>query len=135
MRPDEIDGLLARVGWGILGTAADAAPYGVPVGYGWDGRRLFLATGPGRKLEAVERNPRICLTVAEVDDFDRWRSVVAIGELRWLESLGERAAAVRALARQRRMGERRVRVEDAPRLLRARLAEVVIRELSGRRRG
>jgi nitroimidazol reductase NimA-like FMN-containing flavoprotein (pyridoxamine 5'-phosphate oxidase superfamily) len=97
----ECRAVLARVGWGVLATVGDGQPYGVPVGYALGSDCVYLASGPGRKRENLEANPRVCLTVCDVDTYDRWRSVVVQGEATPVEGLAARAVAVAAFVAQR----------------------------------
>lgn len=132
---DECRRVLAGTGWGVLSVVEqDAAPWAVPVGYAWDGERLFLATNPGRKLAALEANPHVCLTLVSVASFDDWQSLVVRGTVRWVDDNAGRMRAIRAFARQARPG-REPGVRDAGRLLNARIAQVEITELAGRARG
>lgn len=132
LNEDEIRAVLRETGWGILAAEEAGQPYAVPVGYGYDGRALYIGSGPGRKLRALERNPRVCLTVADVTSLDVWVSVVVTGRVRWLDEVTERARAVHALVRQRRPGGR-PGASQAQRLLQARLARIEIDEMTGRR--
>jgi uncharacterized protein len=68
-----------------------ARPYAVPVTYAFDGEAIYVAINGGRKLSALVRNPALCLTVADVECADRWKSVVVVGSTRWLQEAGPRA--------------------------------------------
>jgi nitroimidazol reductase NimA-like FMN-containing flavoprotein (pyridoxamine 5'-phosphate oxidase superfamily) len=124
--------VLARVGWGVLGTVGDGQPYGVPVGYALGADCLYVASGPGRKRTNLERAPRVCLTVCDVAGYDHWRSVVVEGEALPIEGLAERAAAVAAFVAQRGP---RARPADVTRLMSARLLRLSLAHMSGRGRG
>jgi len=61
--------LLARGEYGVLSlidqSEGEAAPYALPINYVWDGRDtiyMHCAT-EGRKLRAIDANPRACLTI------------------------------------------------------------------------
>jgi nitroimidazol reductase NimA-like FMN-containing flavoprotein (pyridoxamine 5'-phosphate oxidase superfamily) len=109
----------------------------VPVSYALDGETLLVATGPGRKAAAVEAEPRISLTVAEVVDGDRWRCVVARGRARWVDDTPGRLGAFRRLHRHQghRLGLGGIGLRDLRRLRGARVLAVEITELTGRVRG
>jgi nitroimidazol reductase NimA-like FMN-containing flavoprotein (pyridoxamine 5'-phosphate oxidase superfamily) len=64
---------------GRLGCIASSWPYVVPVNYFFDGKDIYIHTLPGKKLDALRANPRVCLQVDEVKDPYNWRSVVAYG--------------------------------------------------------
>ncbi|MDR2496921.1 MAG: pyridoxamine 5'-phosphate oxidase family protein [Tannerellaceae bacterium] len=41
----------------------DGTPYVVPMNFGYDNGHIYLHSGPeGRKLQILERNPRVCIT-------------------------------------------------------------------------
>jgi len=64
---------------GRLGCIASGWPYVVPVNYFFDGKDIYIHTLPGKKLDALRANPRVCLQVDEVKDSYNWRSVIAYG--------------------------------------------------------
>jgi nitroimidazol reductase NimA-like FMN-containing flavoprotein (pyridoxamine 5'-phosphate oxidase superfamily) len=64
---------------GRLGCIAADWPYVVPVNYYFDGENIYIHTLPGKKLDALHANPRVCLQVDEIKDSYNWRSVIAYG--------------------------------------------------------
>src|SRR6185436_8223287 len=64
---------------GRLGCIAAGWPYVVPVNYFFDGKDIYIHTLPGKKLDALRANPRVCLQVDEIKDSYTWRSVIAYG--------------------------------------------------------
>jgi len=64
---------------GRLGCIAADWPYVVPVNYYFDGENIYIHTLPGKKLDALRANPRVCLQVDEIKDPYNWRSVIAYG--------------------------------------------------------
>src|SRR6266540_3507466 len=64
---------------GRLGRIASGWPYVVPVNYFFDGKDIYIHTLPGKKLDALRANPRVCLQVDEIKDSYNWRSVIAYG--------------------------------------------------------
>jgi nitroimidazol reductase NimA-like FMN-containing flavoprotein (pyridoxamine 5'-phosphate oxidase superfamily) len=64
---------------GRLGCIASDWPYVVPVNYYFDGKDIYIHTLPGKKLDALRANPRVCLQVDEIKDPYNWRSVIAYG--------------------------------------------------------
>jgi hypothetical protein len=64
---------------GRLGCIADGRPYVVPINYFFDGKDVYIHSLPGRKIEALRANPRVCLQVDEIRDAYHWRSVIAYG--------------------------------------------------------
>jgi nitroimidazol reductase NimA-like FMN-containing flavoprotein (pyridoxamine 5'-phosphate oxidase superfamily) len=131
---EECRAVLARVGWGVLATVGDGQPYGVPVAYALGSDCVYLASGPGRKRENLEANPRVCLTVCDVGTSDRWRSVVVQGEALPVEGPAARAAAVAAFVAQR-APHARPGATGVQRLFGARLLRVPLVGMAGRGRG
>jgi len=64
---------------GRLGCIAADWPYVVPVNYFFDGKDIYVDTLPGKKLDALRSNPRVCLQVDKIKDPYNWRSVIAYG--------------------------------------------------------
>ena len=64
---------------GRLGCIASGWPYVVPVNYFFDGKDIYIHTLPGKKLDALRANPRVCLQVDEIRDSYNWRSVIVYG--------------------------------------------------------
>ncbi len=64
---------------GRLGCIASGWPYVVPVNYFFDGEDLYVHSLPGKKIDALRENPRVCLQVDEIKDTYNWRSVIAYG--------------------------------------------------------
>ena len=64
---------------GRLGCIAADWPYVVPVNYFFDGRDIYIHTLPGKKLDALRANSRVCLQVDDIKDSYNWRSVIAYG--------------------------------------------------------
>ncbi len=133
MESREVHAFLRTRSWGMLATVAEGRPYAVPVAFGLEGETLCFASGPGRKLRNLESNPAVCLTIADVEDGNCWRSVVVMGEIEWVEDLAGRLRALRALQRQR--GGEAISLQDAARFARARIARIVPSEMTGRSRG
>lgn len=130
MDAGEVRAFLRSRAWGVLATVDESGPYAVPVGYGFDGEALYVATGPGRKAAALERGSAACLTVCEVASGDRWRSVVAAGAAVPVEGPLGRALALRHIHRQRTGGP--ATAADLVRAARARVFRIAPRELTGR---
>lgn len=63
-----------------LGVVQDGEPYVTPMSFVVDGRRLLFRTKPGKRFEAIEENPRVCVEVSRFDEESGdWVSVVVKG--------------------------------------------------------
>jgi nitroimidazol reductase NimA-like FMN-containing flavoprotein (pyridoxamine 5'-phosphate oxidase superfamily) len=71
--------LLKKSSLGRLGCIADGGPYVVPVNYFYEDRYIYSHSTPGRKIEAMRANPRVCFQVDEIKDSYHWRSVIVYG--------------------------------------------------------
>ena len=79
-----------------LAVASGVQPYVVPIYYALDGGYLHSFTLPGKKLEWMRANPRVCVQVDEQSP-DGWRSVVIDGTFEELpDRLGHKHARERA---------------------------------------
>ncbi len=65
---EEIGQRIREAGWAMLTVLEGNQPYAVPMAYGFDGRRFFVACGPGRKRAALETSPMVCLTIVDAPD-------------------------------------------------------------------
>jgi len=75
---------IAQTRFGRLACAHDNQPYVVPVYYayhkGADGASyLYSFTTVGQKIEWMRANPLVCVEWDEVEQYDRWISVIAFG--------------------------------------------------------
>lgn len=78
LTPDEIRRRIKAAGWAVLAVLEGARPYAVPMAYGYDGRRFFVASGPGRKRRALEQQPLVCLTILDGPDDEGSGSYVVV---------------------------------------------------------
>lgn len=63
-----------------LGVVHEGRPYVTPVSFVIDGRRLLFRTKPGKRFEAIQANPDVCVEVSRFDDSTGdWESVVVDG--------------------------------------------------------
>src|SRR5262249_34989120 len=79
LRDTDARAILSEGNLGRLGCIASGWPYVVPVNYFFDGEDIYIHSLPGKKLDALRANPRVCLQVDEIKDSYNWRSVIAYG--------------------------------------------------------
>ena len=97
---DEIEALLRRCRIGRIGCCIDDRSYVVPINYAYDGSAVYVLSGPGRKIDAMRADPRVCFEVDEIDESNGavgWRSMIADGVYEELTGDGERRAALSLL--------------------------------------
>ena len=98
----EIEALLRRRRIGRIGYCVEDRPYVVPVNYAYDGLGIYVLSGPGRKIDAMRAQPRVCFEVEDIDESAGavdWRSVIADGVYEELTSDAERRAALTLLGK------------------------------------
>jgi nitroimidazol reductase NimA-like FMN-containing flavoprotein (pyridoxamine 5'-phosphate oxidase superfamily) len=128
----EIDEFLRQGFWGVLATSLNDVPYGVPIIYAYDDEGVFyVANGPGKKIQIVEQNPNVTITVVELEDYGRrWKSVIVYGKVEIVHELAEKLHAFNALRRQ--IPRPSVRLKDAARLAMAKVIRIVPTEITGK---
>jgi uncharacterized protein len=134
LSPEEIDELLKRGFWGVLATSVNDEPYGVPIIYAYDDGAIYIANGPGKKINNLEANPNVTLTVVELEDYGRlWRSVIVYGKVELLQDLGDKLHAFNALRKQ--IPRPAARLRDAAKLAAAKVVRIVPTQVTGRATG
>jgi nitroimidazol reductase NimA-like FMN-containing flavoprotein (pyridoxamine 5'-phosphate oxidase superfamily) len=112
--------VLARASVGRLGCSLDNQPYVVPIYLACDSDFIYVFSTPGKKIDWMRANPKVCVEVDEVTDQSSWVSVVANGmyqELPDPQYASERAHARKLLEKKHgwwlnALAERRLRVRD-----------------------
>lgn len=135
LTPQEIDEFLKKGFWGVLATSVNDEPYGVPIIYAYDDNGTFyIANGPGKKIQNIEANPNVTLTVVELEDYGRcWKSVIVYGKAEVLTELGEKMHAFNALRKQ--IPRPAARLRDAARIAMAKVVRIVPTTMTGKATG
>lgn len=83
--------LLNEQKFGHLGCVLeDGEPYVVPVNYLYRDEEIYIHSLPGKKLDALRENGKICLQVEKIADGCRWRSVIVSGEFQEIKRVNEK---------------------------------------------
>ena len=100
---------------GRLATAVDGEPYIVPMNFAYIGDKIYLHSHKdGKKIKDIQKNPRVCFEVDSGEmitgenpcDFSwRYRSTVAYGEAKIVESKDERLKALRLISEKYSFGK------------------------------
>jgi len=100
---------------GRLATAVDGEPYIVPMNFAYISDKIYLHTHKdGKKIRDIQQNPRVCFEVDSGEiitsdnpcDFSwRYRSAVAYGEARIVESKEERLKALKLISEKYSFGK------------------------------
>lgn len=76
----------------------------VPITYSFVDGYLYSHSKLGKKIEIMRKNPRVCLQVEEIQDFFKWKSIIAWGLFEELK--GDTATtAMRSLIKKITEGE------------------------------
>ena len=65
---------------GRLGCIDNGEPYVVPINYVLDDGSIYSHSLPGRKIDAMRTNSRVCLQVDQIKDDFHWRSAIVFGD-------------------------------------------------------
>jgi hypothetical protein len=93
----EIEAVLRRGCFGRIGCCIENRPYVVPVRYAYDASAVYVASGPGQKIDAMRADPHVCFEVDEAHGTAGWSSVIADGAYVELTADSERRAALALL--------------------------------------
>lgn len=86
----EAQKLLNEQKFGHLGcTLETGEPYVVPVNYLFQDDKIYIHSLPGKKLDALRTNPKICLQVEKIADALKWQSVIVFGEFQEVKKMNE----------------------------------------------
>ncbi len=111
---DEVDDLLAKAPVGVLSTIdPDGTPYGIPIHFVLWNDAIYVHCKPvGQKLDNIGAEPRVCLTVYQMDDLvldrdDRpcntntaYSSVIVRGDAEIVSDTTEKHDALAAIVRK-----------------------------------
>ncbi|HLU31620.1 MAG TPA: pyridoxamine 5'-phosphate oxidase family protein [Acidimicrobiia bacterium] len=86
LTPLQCQSLLTSSSIAHLAVVDDGAPYVTPISYVMIGDALFVRTSPGRRIQALRTNPKVCIEVSEYhDDTGDWESVVIFSTAEFVE--------------------------------------------------
>jgi uncharacterized protein len=94
---DEANVLLRSGRLGRLGCITADGPYVVPVNYVFADNALIIHSLPGRKIDAMRCDARVCLEVDQIKDEFSWSGVIAYGLFEEVTEEHERASAINKL--------------------------------------
>ena len=79
---------------GRLGCVDQEGPYVVPINYMLDDGEIYSHALPGKKINAMRTEPRVCLQVDQIQDDLHWSSAIAFGRFEEIRSPQCRHAAI-----------------------------------------
>jgi len=93
----EIENLLCKQVIGRIGCHNGDLLYVVPISYAYDGKYIYCHAYPGKKIDMMRKNPKICFQVDEMEDMANWKSVIAWGGFEELTDKKEKNKALQIL--------------------------------------
>ena len=93
----EIEALLSRQVTGRLGCYAQGTTYIVPVNYVYKNGVIYAHSGPGKKIEMMRKNPKVCFEVDDIKNIFSWKSVIAWGTFEEITDIAEQEQTMQAL--------------------------------------
>lgn len=135
---EECERLLDSVDVGHIAVISDGEPYVTPISFVRKADRLVMRTGWGKRMTALQRNPRASFEVSRVDpDTGDWESVVIRGVVSEVHDDVAEAEAVALLLEKYRRLIGPVTAWTVPELLpgTAVVLRLVIEEMTGRSSG
>ena len=82
---------------GRLGCVDNGEPYVVPINYFVEDGSIYSHSLPGRKIDAMQAHPRVCLQVDQIADDFHWRSAIAFGNFEEVRVPSDRRAILSKL--------------------------------------
>lgn len=93
----QIEMLLTRQVTGRLGCHANGTTYIVPINYIYKDGTIYAHSGPGKKIDMMRKNPKVCFEVDEIESIFKWQSVIAWGNYEEITSVEEQEQVMQAI--------------------------------------
>jgi hypothetical protein len=75
----QMEALLMRQVTGRLACHYNGETYIVPLNYVYKDGIIYIHSGPGKKIDMMRKNPKVCFEVEEIESIFQWRCVIALG--------------------------------------------------------
>ena len=93
----QIEDLLKIQITGRIGSTDGILPYIVPINYVYNGKAIISHSAPGKKIDMMRKNPRVCFQVDDIKSIFNWKSVVAWGRFEEITDMAEKEQAMMLL--------------------------------------
>ncbi|MGN6179890.1 MAG: pyridoxamine 5'-phosphate oxidase family protein [Mucilaginibacter sp.] len=97
LNEQEIIALLSKQITGYLACSLQGESYLVPVNYVYKNNAIYAHSGPGKKIDIMRQNPKVCFTIAEIESIFRWKSVICQGAFEEIINPEEKQQAMQLL--------------------------------------
>jgi uncharacterized protein len=95
LNKEQVEEILSRNVLGRIGCTDGEKVYVVPVNYAYDGRCIICHSTEGMKIQMMRKHPQVCFEVDEMQDYTKWKSVIAWGEFQELTGQSGRYNAMK----------------------------------------
>jgi nitroimidazol reductase NimA-like FMN-containing flavoprotein (pyridoxamine 5'-phosphate oxidase superfamily) len=82
---------------GRLGCVDEEGPYVVPINYLLDDGEIYSHALPGKKINAMRAEPRVCLQVDHIQDDLHWSSAIVFGRFEEIRNPQRRRVVISKL--------------------------------------
>jgi len=97
LNEQEIMALLSRQITGYLACNLKDESYLVPVNYVYKDNTIYAHSGPGKKIDIMRQNPKVCFAVTELESIFRWKSAICQGIFEEIVDPDEKQQAMQLL--------------------------------------
>ncbi|NQV06736.1 pyridoxamine 5'-phosphate oxidase family protein, partial [bacterium] len=97
LTPRECADVLERGQVAYIGVISNGEPYVTPMSYVVHNGDVVFRTAAGRRVDAMQENPRVCVTISGDRDGHGWESIVFWGDARFIDEPAERSEIVAGL--------------------------------------
>lgn len=111
LSPPLVIELLQQSSFGHLACHVKDDIYLVPFSFTFEDGYIYSHSRPGKKIEMMRQNPKVCVQVEKIQDFYNWKSVIAWGHFEELQD-EEGLVAMRRLIKKMTEGEFNQRRSD-----------------------
>ncbi|MBS1532248.1 MAG: pyridoxamine 5'-phosphate oxidase family protein [Bacteroidetes bacterium] len=86
----QIDDVLQRQITGRLACHHAGETYIVPLNYVYKNGAIYAHSGPGKKIDMMRKNPKVCFEVEEIENIFQWRCIIAWGTFEEIRNADEK---------------------------------------------
>jgi len=97
LNDQEITAILFRQITGHLACSLNDESYLVPVNYVYKDNAIYVHSGPGKKIDIMRKNAKVCFGVDEIETIFRWKSVICQGTFNEITDPDEKQQAMQLL--------------------------------------
>ena len=99
MQHSDCIGMLSSGRLARLACCKDNIPYIVPISFRYVENHILSFSRPGKKIDWMRENPRVCLEIEQLADKIQWKCLLVEGSFRELKNRDEREYAWSLLQR------------------------------------